>query len=168
MSDHKRQLDAALRTFNEAERAEFMLPTATRWLGLDGPAYLLGDFRVRAQFEDIHGRHWIDAFLALESLRSIGGVGDRDPGLIESYHQLAVDANEARDLWVFTDTRGRWNAVMVPVDELARRWGYQTPVLLPDGNWARGWLDLPERTDEQELAWIAHGGSPTQLYGSNF
>jgi hypothetical protein len=164
VNDHKQKLGDALRAYNEAERTEFMLPTATRWLGLDGPTYLLGDIRVRALFADIHGRHWVDASLAVESLRSVGGVGERNPGLIESYQQLAVDADEARDLWVFTDTRGRWNAVMVPVETLARRWGYPPPVLLPDGNWARGWLDLPERTDEQELAWIAHGGDPLNHY----
>ncbi|MFF4347564.1 hypothetical protein [Streptomyces sp. NPDC001530] len=161
MSDHKQQLEAAMLAFNEAERREFMLPTATRWLGLDGPTYLLGDVRVRTFFEDIHGRHWVDAYLAVESLT---GIGRPDSGHMEMYRQLAIDMDEARDLWVFADTRGRWNAVMAPVDQLARRWGYPPPVRLPDGNWARGWLDLPDRTDEQELAWIAHGGNPLQTY----
>ncbi|WP_326786427.1 hypothetical protein [Streptomyces sp. NBC_00151] len=161
MSNHKQQLDAAIQAFNQAERTEFMLTTATRWLGTDGPAYILGDIRVRALFEDIHGRHWADAYLAVESLSDAGRA---DPDHMEMYRQLAVDMDEARDLWVFTDTRGRWNAMMTPVEQLARRWEFPPPALLPGPNWARGWLDLPERTDGQELAWIAHGGIPVQTY----
>ncbi|MEU9405072.1 hypothetical protein AB0E08_05090 [Streptomyces sp. NPDC048281] len=160
MSDYKQQLEDAIRTFNQFERAEFMLDTTSRWLGLDGPTYLLGDIRVKALFLDASDRHWVDAYLAVESLCGIS----QDNAHTEAYRQLAIDGNEVRDLWVFTDTRGRWNAVMIPVDELARRWGYPPPVLLPDGNWARNWLDLPERTDEQELVWIANGGNPVHTY----
>lgn len=161
MNSYREPLDAAILAFNQAERAEFMLDTGTLWLGLDGPAYLLGDVRVKAYFEDIHGRHWVDAYLAVESMAGLILPGTAS---LEGYRQLAIDATEAQDLWVFTDTRGRWNAVMTPVAELARRWGYPPPVRLPDGNWARTWLDLPERTDEQELAWIAHGGQPVHTY----
>jgi hypothetical protein len=163
VSDHKQQLDQAMRAFNAAERTEFMLTTATRWLGLDGPTYLVGDVRVKVFFEDIHGRHWVDAALAAESLYWVGGVGLRNPELIECYRASAVDITEARDLWVCADVRGKWNAIMTPVEDLASAWGYPSPVRLPDGNWARTWLDLPERTDEQELAWIANGGDPVPL-----
>jgi hypothetical protein len=161
VSNHKQQLDAAMRAFNAAERTEFMLTTATRWLGLGGPTYLIGDVRVKALFEDIHGRYWADAYLAVESL---SGIGRPNPDLMEVYRQAAVDISEARDLWVCTDVRGKWNAIMTPVEGLANAWGYPPPVRLPDGNWARTWLDLPERTDEQELAWIAHGGNPVHTY----
>lgn len=161
MTNYREPLDAAILAYNQAERAEFVLDTGTRWLGLDGPAYLLGDIRVKAFFVDAQGRHWADAYLAVESL---SGIGQGDPAHREMYRQLAIDAAEARDLWVFTDTRGRWNAVMAPVAELAHRWGYPPPVRLPAGNWARTWLDMPERTDEQELAWIAHGGRPVHTY----
>jgi hypothetical protein len=161
MNDYKQSLDAAILAFNQAERAEFVLDTDTRWLGLDGPAYLLGDVRVRAFFVDVDGRHWVDACLAVESMARLVLPGTAS---LEGYRQLAVDVDAAHDLWVFTDTRGRWNAVMAPVDGLARRWGYPPPTRLPDGNWARNWLDLPERTDEQELAWIAHGGKPVHTY----
>ncbi|WP_075662262.1 hypothetical protein [Streptomyces acidiscabies] len=158
MTGHKQQLDNAIRNFNVAERVAFTIATATRWLGTNGPTYLLGTIRVKAYFVDTRGRHWVDAYLAVESLTGT------TPDDAETYRQMAIDAEEARDLWVFTDTRGRWNAVMTPVTELARRWEYPPPVRLPDGNWARGWLDLPERTDEQELSWIAHGGNPTNTY----
>ncbi|MFJ4201562.1 hypothetical protein ACIP2Y_18265 [Streptomyces sviceus] len=158
--NHRQQLDAAVRAFNQAERTEFMLTTASRWLGLDGPTYLLGDVRAKALFEDIYGRHWVDAYLAVESLT---GIGNRNPALMEGYRQTAVDIREACDLWVYADTRGKWNAIMTPIEDLAAAWGYPPAVRLPDGNWARTWLDMPERTDEQELAWIAHGGHPTPL-----
>lgn len=163
MSNHKQQLDAAVRAFNAAERTEFMLATATRWLGLGGPTYIVGDVRVKAFFEDIHGQHWADAYLGVESLHQIGR---QNPDLMETYRQAAVDISNARDLWVCTDTRGKWNAIMTPVEDLADAWGYPPPVRLPDGNWARTWLDLPERTDEQELGWIAHGGNPVNAYRS--
>lgn len=161
MSLHQTRLEDAIRGFNQAERADFLLATSTRWLGIDGPVYLLGDVRVRALFVDDLDRHWVDAYLAVESLT---GIGRLNASQVEMYRQLAIDADEVDDLWVFTDTRGRWNAVMTPVTTLASRWGYPAPVRLPDGNWARNWLDLPERTDEQELAWIAHGGNPVQTY----
>ncbi|MEV0183844.1 hypothetical protein AB0I54_31850 [Streptomyces sp. NPDC050625] len=164
MNSHKEQLDDALRTFNQAERQEFMLTTASRWLGLDGPTYIVGDVRVRALFEDIHGRHWCDAMLAAESLAGVADIGRTNPGIIEGYRQTAACMEEATDLWVFVDARGRWNATMTPVDALAHAWGYPPPTRLPDDNWARTWLSLPERSDEQELAWIANGGKPYGAY----
>lgn len=160
MNNHKELLDAAILAFNQAERAEFMLDTSTWWLGLDGPVYHLGDVRVKAFFTDSQGRHWVDAALAVESLSGYDG----SDALMEGYRQAAVAADLAADLWVCTDVRGKWNAVMAPVVELAGIWGYPPPVRRPDGDWARTWLDLPERTDEQELGWIAHGGQPLHLY----
>ncbi|MET7890625.1 hypothetical protein [Streptomyces mirabilis] len=161
MSDHKQQLDAAVRAFNTAERTEFMLHTATRRLGLDGPAYIVGDIRVMALFEDIHGRHWADGALAAESLGHLAGGQETE----DRYHELLCHPDiECRDLWMFADNRGRWNALMAPIDVIAHEFGYPPPIALPGQNWARSWWTLPERSDEQELAWIAHGGDPTQLY----
>lgn len=160
MSDHKTQLDTALCAFNEAERAEFTSTHNLTWLGLDGPAYILGDVRARAFFEGADGRHWVDAYLVVESLAGLVN----DPGHLEAYRQMASDVTEGDDLWVWTDTRGRWNATMAPVDTLAHVWGYPPPVLMPAGNWARTWLDTPERTDQQELGWLAHGGKPLHTY----
>lgn len=153
-------LHDAMLAFNQAERAEFILDTGTRWLGLDGPVYLLGDVRVKTFFEDSHGRHWVDSALAVESLSGYANNGV----LMEGYRQAAVALDAVEDLWVCTDVRGKWNAVMAPVADLADLWGYPPPVRLPDGEWARTWLDLSERTDEQELAWIAHGGKPLHSY----
>lgn len=161
MNNHRQHLRDAMVAFNRAERAEFMLATATRWLDLDGPTFLLGDIRVKTLFEDIHGRHWVDAQLAVESLDVTFNL---DPRHLDDYRDLAVDAAAATDLWVCTETRGLWNATMAPVNELALTWGYPPPVRLPDGDWARTWLDLTTRTDEQELAWIANGGQPTATY----
>ncbi|MDF6043219.1 hypothetical protein LRD69_13890 [Streptomyces sp. JH14] len=164
MSDHKQQLEAAMRAFNEAERAEFTLTTSTRWLGNSGPTYLLGDVRVAALFEDARGRHWVDAFLAVESLTGIAELARRNGGLMEGYRWAAAQMDDAHDLWVCTETRGKWNAVLAPIGSLAHTWGYPPPVRMPNGNWARTWMDMPERTDQQELGWIAHGGKPTRSY----
>lgn len=164
MSDHKEHLNHAMRDFNQTERAHFMLDTGAQWLGLDGPAYVVGDVRMKAFFVDDRGRHWVDAMLGVESLAGITQSELRNGGLLEGYRQLAAGMDEADDLWVYTDTRGRWNATMAPVAALAHTWGYPPPVRLPDGNWARTWLSSPERTDEQELGWIAHGGKPLDLY----
>lgn len=161
MNDHKQQLTDALRMYNQTERALFTADTATQWLGLDGPAYIVGEVRMRALFMDTAGRHWVDAELGLESLIGTGRVDDWH---VRKYRDLATDAAGATDLWVFTDTRGRWNATMAPVSELAHIWGYPPPVRLPDGNWARTWTDLPTRTDEQELAWIAQGQESLSNY----
>ena len=158
---HRKRLQDAIVAFNAGERAEFMLPTATRWLGLDGPTYLVGDIRAKVFFEDIHGRHWVDATLLVESLDLGQSV---EPWQIDDYRDRAVDVTEAVDLWVFTETRGLWNAIMAPVDELSKAWGYPPPTRLPDGDWARTWLDLQSRTDGQELAWIASGGRPSATY----
>jgi hypothetical protein len=159
MSDHKQQLHEAMRAFNEAERAEFCSTNSVTWLGLDGPTYLVGDARAKAFCVGADGRHWIDGYLFVESL---SGLVD-NPGLMEAYRQ-AIASDEADDLWVCTDTRGQWNAIMAPVDFVARTCGYPPPILLPPGNWARTWWDMPERTDEQELGWIAHGGKPLHSY----
>ena len=157
MSNHKQLVEDALRAFNQAERAEFMAATGTRWLGLDGPVYILGEVRAKTIFDDSRGRHWVDAALAIESY---SGTGCPPSWPLEAFRDVAVDLPEADDLWVFTDTRGRWNAVMAPVAELARVWELPPPTILPGNNWARTWLDLPERTDNEELAWVANGGNP--------
>lgn len=160
MSNHTEALYDAMLAFNRIERAEFMLDTGTLWLGLNGPTYLLGDIRVKALFEDTHGRHWCDAMLAVESL---SGYSSNNV-LMEGYRQAATDMDAAGDLWVCTDARGKWSAVMTPVTVLATTWGYPPPVRLPDGDWARTWLDIPGRSDEQELAWLSHGGRPLHSY----
>lgn len=153
--DNKRQLDAAMATYNGIERAEFMLDTANRWLHSDGPTYLLGDTRAKALFEDSRGRHWADGALVAESIGHSAG----DPMLTDSLHQdLCHPDIEVRDLWVVTDSRGRWNALMAPIEVIAREFDRPPPVLLPGQNWARTWWTQPTRSDEQELAWIAAGG----------
>ncbi|MFD9225239.1 hypothetical protein ACFWDI_35745 [Streptomyces sp. NPDC060064] len=160
MSDHTKHLENAMRAFNEAERAEFTATNNLTWLGLDGPTYLLGDVRAKAFYTGADGRHWVDAYLVVESLSGLV----TNAGHLEGYRQLAAEMDEGDDLWVCTETRGKWNAVMTPIDTLARAWGYPPPALMPTGNWARTWLDMPERTDQMELAWIAHGGKPIHTY----
>lgn len=161
MNDHQRQLDAAIRNFNEAERTTFTDSTMTVWLGLDGPVYQVGDVRVKAFFVDPLGRHWVDAALYAESL-------NQGTGATENVHTSVCHPDvEGRDLWVMVDVRGKWNAVVTPVTVLACELGHEPPTLRPAGDWARTWWDLPGRTDAQELAWIANGGDPTQLHGRN-
>jgi hypothetical protein len=162
VSGHQEHLNAAIRAFNEAERMGFMLTTASRWLGDDGPTYLVGEVRVKALFVDIFGRHWADGALVAESI----GHTAPDPYVEDYLHTMLCHPDvECHDVWQFTDTRGRWNALMAPVDVIAREFDYPAPSVLPGQNWARSWETLPERTDEQELAWIAAGGKPLHLYG---
>ncbi|MER7927031.1 hypothetical protein ABTY96_28395 [Streptomyces sp. NPDC096057] len=155
MSDHKERLAAAIEAFNKAERMTFMLTVAARWLDGDGPTYVMGEVRVKALFVDIFGRHWADGALAAESLAHAAG----DRTLADYHHERLCHPDvEVHDLWVYADTRGRWNALVAPVDVIAAELGYPPPVLLPGRNWARTWTTLPDRTDEQELAWVAAGG----------
>jgi hypothetical protein len=158
VTNRRQQLHDAMVAFNAAERTEFMLATATRWLGVDGPTYLVGDVRTKALFEDIHGRHWVDGALYAESL-------NQDDATTEDiHHSLCVPGVECRDLWVCRESRGLWNALMTPVTVLATELRLTAPALLPGDNWARTWQDLPARSDKQELAWIANGGQPTATY----
>ncbi|MCQ4043846.1 hypothetical protein ACFOSC_26645 [Streptantibioticus rubrisoli] len=157
----KQELHDAIGRFNSAEIAEFSLETGTRWLGDNGPTYIVGDVRAKGLAVDEHGRHWADGALVAESLAHLTGSSATG----EAYRQaLCLPEVECRDLIVFTDTRGRWNALMAPVEAMADAFGYPPPARLPDGNWARTWWDLPERTDEEELAWIANGGKPLNTY----
>lgn len=157
---HKQQLAEAIAAFNDAERAEFIASTGLTWLGLDGPVYVIGDARAKALFVGRDGRHWADGALFVES---IGGLVN-NPALLEGYRQAISCADDVEDLWVYTDARGRWNALVAPVDSIARACGYPEPFRMPDGDWARTWWDAPARTDEAELAWIAHGGTPLHDY----
>ncbi len=162
MSD-KRTLDQAIDAFNAAERQAFMQQTNSRWLGHDGPAYIIGETRAKALFEDEDGRHWVDAGLYVESLRAPGPTADY---LLEL---LTDDEPNIIDMWVHTDSRGHWNASMTTVTRLGQMLASSQilyrpgPVLLPGANWARTWWDYAERSDEQELAWVANGGTPTAL-----
>ncbi|MFJ7413078.1 hypothetical protein ACIQWZ_20005 [Streptomyces sp. NPDC098077] len=154
---HHLRLQEAQRAFNEAERLDFTEEASARWLGLDGPTYLLGDVRAKTFFVDAGGQHWADAQLVIESMSHIGTHG-MTPEYVAAYRDLTPDITPGADLWVHTDTRGRWNATMAPVTQIARSFGYPPPVALPGQNWGRTWWDMPDRTDAQQLAWLAHGG----------
>lgn len=150
----------AMEAYNATERTAFRVTIKGLWLGNDGPAYQLGDVRGKALFVDTAGRHWADGALVAESLGHIAGGAT----LAEAYNQALCAQDEARDLRVWTETRGRWNALMAPVDVIAHAFGYPPPTRLPGDNWARTWWDTPGRTDEEELAWIASGGKPLNTY----
>lgn len=158
--NHKQLVDDAIAASNKAERAEFMATTGTTWLGLDGPTYLLGDARAKAMFVGKDGRHWTDAYIVIESISQI----EPNPGLMEAYRQLIACDPDAEGMWVWTDTRGHWDATMAPIEIIAERFGYPPPLVMPGDNWARTWWDTPERTDAQEIAWLAHGGIPLNRY----
>lgn len=156
--NHREMIYAAIREHNAQERVDFMAATNTTWLGLDGPVFAFADTRARAWFIGSDGRYWADGSLLIESLNH------RDT-LTEAYTQALCDPDgEARDLWVFTDTRGKWNAMLAPVDEIARLLQLPAPILMPPGNWSRSWWAFPHRTDEQEIWWIANGGKPMDTY----
>ncbi|WP_037932854.1 hypothetical protein [Streptomyces sp. SPB78] len=169
MISRKQQLDAAIRAYNEQERDAFMHETGTRWLGHNGPTYLVGETRVKALFDDARGWHWVDGCLYAESLRPPRETGNY---LLDVLGELPTpsdpdDPNRVADLWVHTDSRGQWGALMTPVATLARLLAdagllyHAEAVRLPGDNWARTWDDYRERTDEQELAWVANGGKAT-------
>ncbi|MEU3000217.1 hypothetical protein ABZ684_22060 [Streptomyces sp. NPDC006995] len=161
--NHKRDLLHALRAFNEAERDSFVTETHTQWLSLNGPTYLLGDVRAKTFFVDAAGHYWADAQLVIESMSHIG-QGGMSREHVAAYRDLTPDLTPGADLWVYTDTRGRWNASMAPVATIARTFGYPPPVILPGPNWGRTWWDMPERSDAEEIAWIANGGHPANTY----
>ncbi|WP_327268776.1 hypothetical protein OG233_13960 [Streptomyces sp. NBC_01218] len=161
--NHNEFLLDAMRAFNAAEREAFTEETGTRWLRLEGPTYLLGDVRAKTFFIGTDGQHWADTHLVIESMSHVGTHGMAREH-VEEYRELAPGITPGADLWVHTDTRGRWNASMAPVATIARAFGYPPPVALPGTNWGRTWWDSTERTDSQELAWIANGGNPLHTY----
>lgn len=161
MSSDRSDLLAAMQAYNKAQLAEFIAETGLTWLGLNGPAlddvYLLDSTRARGLFLDQTGRGWVDGALVAESL------AEAHPGLNEGYCQALCAASECRDLLVCTPNRGIWNALIAPVDVVARQLHLGTPARLPGFNWARTWGTLACRSDAQELAWIAHGGTDLGL-----
>jgi hypothetical protein len=153
-------LEDAIIAFNRTQIAELALETGLLFRGLDnGRVHLLGAVRVLAMFQGADGRWWGDAALAIESM------DPDDEHMTEYWHQqIAGCADECHDLWVYSDVRGKWNALIVPLAEMARRLELDAPLEMPPGEWARTWWDLPTRTDSQELGWIAHGGKPLHTY----
>lgn len=151
------EVDAAIRAFNRASIAEFSAATGTRWLGIDGPVYRLSAIRVRALFTgNADGRPWGDAALVAESIS-----GNRCPELDEDCHAaMCAPGVECRDLDIYSDMRGRWNGLVAPLDEISSQLHLAPAVHMPDTTWARNWWTIPHRTDDQEMAWAAHGGTP--------
>lgn len=156
-------VNEAITAFNRGEIADLISDTGLRWIGLDqGKVYALGEgerhIRVLAPFQSPDGRWWADAALAIESL-------DEGDVVTEYWHQnIAGGGGDCHDLWIYSDMRGRWNALIAPVDQLAAQLDLQQVTELPPGNWARNWWTDPERNDAQELAWIANGGHPLHAY----
>ncbi|MEV1006107.1 hypothetical protein [Streptomyces sp. NPDC049881] len=155
MNAWRDNLAAAIAAYNKAERAEFCTRTGLTWLKLDGPTYLIGNFRIKALFEDPTGCcHWADAALYAESRDAAEMPRDATAALLDVLGCM----DRARDLWVHTDTRGQWNASLAPVYVIAQAFGEPEPERLPGDQWARTWWDDPHRSDAAELAWLAHGG----------
>lgn len=154
MTVEERALRAAITRFNVSEQHRLIATTGMTWVLHRKVTFAFGATRARAVTVDATGRYWVDGALLVESLNV-------DRNLAEAYHQaIAADSVECRDLWVMDETRGRWNALITPVVSVARVLDLDAPLRMPDGQWARTWADMPFRTDEQELAWIASGGRP--------
>jgi hypothetical protein len=161
MSEHRARLEASMREFNLTEIAKLITSTDLTCLSLNGPAdaiFTIGPVRVRGLFVGSNGVHWADGALLVESL-------DPDPATREALLQaIATELPDCHDLWIATASRGIWNALISPVSDLAILLGYPPANQMPADNWARTWGDSPERTDEQELAWVAGGGKCTSSY----
>jgi len=152
----EQRLAAAIDAFNKAALEGLQVEHGLRYRRTPA-VYQAGRIRIGCMFTGPDGRHWADGALVAESVNSLPDVS-RD--MAEYWSDQPSQVREADDLWVFTETRGRWNAIVAPVTEIARIFELDEPVRMPAGNWARTWWDLPQRTDGQELAWVAAGGVP--------
>jgi hypothetical protein len=132
-----------------------------RHLGETPAIYLAGHIRIRAMFAGPDGRHYADGALVIES---ISGDPDTTRGLLDYYEDMLGNLTEGHDLWVLNGIRGQWNAVLAPVKEIADLFQLGPALRMPAGNWARGWWDMPARTDAQELAWAAACPRPLAAY----
>lgn len=138
------ELQGALDRYNRIQLAEMQLATGLRYLGEEGPVFLAGPVRIRGLFVDRDGRHWCDAHLVVESafttrqerdIHSDRAAGNLDPG---------------HELWQFTPERGRWEACISPVVDVAELLGLSAPEPFPPG-WCRNWRSIPTLTDADEL-----------------
>lgn len=155
------ELQEAIRSYNRRSIGELEAESGLRYLGDDKVAYQAGHIRIAGIFIDPDGQHWADAPLVAESMISYPDV---DPTTAGYLRDVAGDIADAHEAWVFTDTMGKWNLVVAPVTVVAKTLHLPEPFLLPAGNWARTWWDMPERTDLQELGWAAAGGKPLAEY----
>jgi hypothetical protein len=155
--DFRAQLMALAAKANRHAVEQLRAEAGLRHLGEAPAIYVAGGFRIRAPFVGPDGRHYADACLVIESMAGDPGA---TRGLVDYYQDLLGNLRDGHDLWIFNHHRGEWNAVVAPVDEIADVLDLGPALRMPAGNWARGWWDMPSRTDEQELAWAAAGGKP--------
>ncbi|MFC6017236.1 hypothetical protein ACFP2T_13590 [Plantactinospora solaniradicis] len=145
------ELTAAITRYNGIQRAELEKETGLRWLGGMGTIFAAGTVRIRALFVDPVGRQWADACLAVESAYL------RHPAHDYYADQPGASMEPAHDLWVMTQWRGMWNAILVPIDEICSRLDLPDPVPVALRGYARTWDTMPMVTDAEALAAAADG-----------
>jgi hypothetical protein len=148
MSTPTSDLANAIAAFNHASIAGAEQLHGLTYHPGDGPVYNLGPIRARTLFTTPDGTHLVDLRLVIESATT-------DPttrAALEREHVVNVAASgDCIEMWVYTDVRGRYDAVLVPVDQAAKLLNLPAPAPAQPG-WARGWEDFPTISDADHLA----------------
>jgi hypothetical protein len=146
MTPHQ-QLTNAIAAYNQANIAEAEQLHGLTYHPGDGPIYALGPVRARTLFTAPDGTHLVDLRLIIESATT-------DPTTRAALQEHVVNAAATGDcieMWLYTDVRGKYDAVLVPVAQAAKLLGLPAPLPAEPG-WARGWEDFPTISDADHLA----------------
>ena len=146
------RLKRAISDFNASERRGLAEETGLTWLGDGGPVYRAGNVLIRGLFVDRDGGHWCDAGLVVESAYT------GQPGAVDHFLDRigGGDIDPAHELLVHTNSRGRYTAFIVPVEDVVGLLELGEPVLTRE-QWARCWETFPSATDRSELELLRHG-----------
>jgi len=145
------ELEAAMVRYNQRSVAELCERSGLRYLGPEGPVFIAGSTRIRSLFVDSDGQYWCDARIVVRSAYFKGPAYDYyEDQLFNGF------ADDAHDLWIVTEERGRFDAIIARIDRTAEVLHLPKPEPFPQG-WCRHWRTLLFMPDAVQLEHAAAG-----------